>query len=74
MSACGPASWRTLTGAGFPLVTALTTLVSQTKTQGFTKIAARIKDSIVEGNSFASSLTLYPSVFLPDLHQHGASR
>jgi general secretion pathway protein F len=53
----------TLTGAGFPLVTALTTLVSQTKTQGFTKIVARIKDSIVEGNSFASALTLYPSVF-----------
>jgi general secretion pathway protein F len=53
----------TLTGAGFPLVTALTTLVSQTKTHGFTKIVARIKDSIVEGNSFASSLTLYPSVF-----------
>ncbi len=53
----------TLTGAGFPLVTALTTLVSQAKTQGFTKIAARIKDSIVEGNSFASALTLYPSVF-----------
>ncbi len=53
----------TLTGAGFPLVSALTTLVSHTKTQGFTKIVARIKDSIVEGNSFASSLTLYPSVF-----------
>ncbi|MFO7716802.1 type II secretion system inner membrane protein GspF [Desulfosarcina sp.] len=53
----------TLTGAGFPLVTALTTLVSQTKIQGFTKMVARIKDSIVEGNSFASSLTLYPSVF-----------
>lgn len=53
----------TLTAAGFPLVTALTTLVSQTKTQGFTKIAARIKDSIVEGNSFASALTLYPSIF-----------
>jgi len=53
----------TLTGAGFPLVSALTTLVSQAKTAGFTKIAARIKDSIVEGNSFASSLTLYPSVF-----------
>jgi general secretion pathway protein F len=53
----------TLTGAGFPLVTALTTLVSQTKTQGFTKIVARIKDSIVEGNSFASALTQYPSVF-----------
>jgi general secretion pathway protein F len=53
----------TLTGAGFPLVTALTTLVSQTKAQGFTKIVARIKDSIVEGNTFASALTLYPSVF-----------
>jgi general secretion pathway protein F len=53
----------TLTGAGFPLVSALTTLVYQAKTQGFTKIAARIKDSIVEGNSFASALTLYPSVF-----------
>ncbi len=55
----------TLTGAGFPLVNALTTLISQTKTQGFTKIVARIKDSIVEGNSFASALTLYPSVFTP---------
>jgi general secretion pathway protein F len=53
----------TLTGAGFPLVSALTTLVSQSKTQGFTKIVARVKDSIVEGNSFASALTLYPSVF-----------
>ncbi len=53
----------TLTGAGFPLVSALTTLVSQSKTQGFTKIVARIKDSIVEGNSFASALSLYPSVF-----------
>lgn len=53
----------TLTAAGFPLVTALNTLVSQTKTQGFTKLAARIKDSIVEGNSFASALSLYPSVF-----------
>jgi general secretion pathway protein F len=53
----------TLTGAGFPLVTALTTLVSQTKTQGFAKIAARVKDSIVEGNSFASALTLYPKIF-----------
>jgi general secretion pathway protein F len=53
----------TLTGAGFPLVTALTTLVSQTKTQGFTKIVAQIKDAIVEGNSFASALTRYPSIF-----------
>jgi general secretion pathway protein F len=53
----------TLTGAGFPLVTALTTLVSQTKSQGFTSIVAQIKDAIVEGNSFASALSHYPSIF-----------
>ena len=53
----------TLTGAGFPLVTALNTLVSQTKSQGFTKVLARMKDAIVEGNSFASALTAHPSVF-----------
>jgi len=53
----------TLTGAGFPLVTALTTLVSQSKNQGFTKIVAQIKDAIVEGNSFASALSLYPNIF-----------
>ena len=55
----------TLTGAGFPLVTALTTLVSQTKTQGFAKIAARVKDSIVEGNSFAAALSGYTGIFSP---------
>lgn len=53
----------TLTGAGFPLVTALSTLVSQTKSQGFTKVLARMKDAIVEGNSFASALTAHPAVF-----------
>jgi general secretion pathway protein F len=37
--------------------------VSQTKTQGFTKIVASIKDSIVEGNSFASALSHYPNIF-----------
>lgn len=53
----------TLTGAGFPLVNALNTLISQTKSQAFTKIVARVKDAIVEGNSFAAALTAYPSVF-----------
>ena len=53
----------TLVGAGFPLVSALDTLIPQTRSQGFKKILAKIKDSIVEGNSFARSLSLYPGTF-----------
>ena len=53
----------TLVGAGFPLVSALGTLIPQTRSQLFKKILAKIKDSIVEGNSFAQSLSLYPGTF-----------
>ena len=53
----------TLVGAGFPLVSALDTLIPQTRSQVFKKILAKIKDSIVEGNSFAQSLSLYPGTF-----------
>ena len=53
----------TLVGAGFPLVSALDTLIPQTRSQVFKKILAKIKDSIVEGNSFARSLSLYPGTF-----------
>jgi general secretion pathway protein F len=53
----------TLVGAGFPLVSALETLVPQTKSQGFVKIIAQLKDAIVEGNSFASALSRYPNIF-----------
>ena len=45
----------TLVGAGFPLVSALDTLIPQTRSQVFKKILAKIKDSIGEGNSFARS-------------------
>ncbi|MDM8515760.1 type II secretion system inner membrane protein GspF [Desulfobacterales bacterium HSG16] len=55
----------TLVGAGFPLVSAIDTLIPQTKSHGFKKIQAQIKDSIVEGNSFAGSLSLYPGIFSP---------
>ena len=55
----------TLIGAGFPLVSALDALVPQTKSHGFKKILAQIKDLIVEGNSFANSLAKYPSQFSP---------
>jgi general secretion pathway protein F len=55
----------TLVSAGFPLVSAIDSLIPQTKSQLFKKIMARIKDSIVEGNSFAGALSLYPGVFTP---------
>jgi general secretion pathway protein F len=55
----------TLIGAGFPLVSALDALVPQTKSQGFKKILAQVKDLIVEGNSFAQALSKYPGQFSP---------
>jgi general secretion pathway protein F len=53
----------TLLGAGFPLVSALDALVPQTKSHGFKKIMAQIKNLIVEGNSFAQALSKYPTTF-----------
>lgn len=53
----------TLVGAGFPLVSAIDTLIPQTGSHIFKKTLANIKDSIVEGNSFADALSLYPGVF-----------
>ncbi len=53
----------TLIGAGFPLVSALDALVPQTKSHGFKKIMAQIKNLIVEGNSFAHALSKYPTTF-----------
>jgi general secretion pathway protein F len=53
----------TLVGAGFPLVSALGALVPQTKSQGFVKIIAQLKEAIVEGKSFAAALSSYPNIF-----------
>ena len=53
----------TLVGAGFPLVSALDALVPQTKSHGFQKTLAQIKNLIVEGNSFARALSNYPGQF-----------
>ena len=55
----------TLVGAGFPLVSALEALLPQIKSYSFNKVMARIKDSIVEGNSFAGAISLYPDIFSP---------
>lgn len=53
----------TLLGAGFPLVSALYTLVPQTRSQVFKRILSQIKDSIEEGSSFAAALSQYQEVF-----------
>ncbi|MBW2738458.1 MAG: type II secretion system F family protein, partial [Deltaproteobacteria bacterium] len=53
----------TLVGSGFPLVSAIDTLIPQTGSYVFKKTLTNIKDSIVEGKSFADALSLYPEVF-----------
>ncbi|GAB6097928.1 type II secretion system inner membrane protein GspF [Desulfatiferula olefinivorans] len=55
----------TLLTAGFPLVTAIDTLIKQTGSPVFKKIISRIKDSIEEGKSFAAALSDYPGTFSP---------
>lgn len=55
----------TLIGAGFPLVSALDALLPQTKSIGLKRTLARIKDLIVEGNSFAHTLGRFGGVFPP---------
>ncbi|MDL1967402.1 MAG: type II secretion system inner membrane protein GspF [Deltaproteobacteria bacterium] len=53
----------TLVGAGFPLVSAIDTLIPQIGPYIFKKTLSNIKDSIIEGNSFANALSLYPEIF-----------
>ncbi len=55
----------TLIGAGFPLVSALDAMLPQTKSHGLQRVLARVKDLIVEGNSFAQALAQYPGTFTP---------
>ena len=55
----------TLLSAGFPLVSALSALVSQTDSTAFQKILSKIKGAVEEGDSFAAALAMYPSVFSP---------
>jgi len=55
----------TLLEAGFPLVTAIDTLVHQIAAPSFKKIIAQIKTTVVEGSSLANALSAYPNVFSP---------
>ena len=53
----------TLIGAGFPLVSAIDSLIPQTRSHAFKKMLAQIKDAIVEGKSFATAISPYPDFF-----------
>lgn len=55
----------TLIGAGFPLVSALDSLIAQITRPGLKKVVAGIKGSVVEGSTFADALKKYPKVFPP---------
>jgi len=53
----------TLIAAGFPLVSAIYTLIPQTGSAIFKRILSQIKDAIEEGSSFADALSQYPDTF-----------
>ena len=53
----------TLLSAGFPLISAVSSLVTQTRSKSLKKVLSKIKGSIEEGKSFAEALALYPSLF-----------
>jgi general secretion pathway protein F len=55
----------TLIGAGFPLVSALDALLPQTHSHALKRTLARVKDLVVEGNSFAHALAQFPGIFPP---------
>jgi general secretion pathway protein F len=54
-----------LINAGFPLVTAMDTLLAQVRAPAFRKVLAGLKDALLEGSSFADALAQYPAVFSP---------
>jgi general secretion pathway protein F len=55
----------TLLQAGFPLVSAIYTLIPQTRSRVLKRILSQIKDAIEEGTDFASALSQYPDTFSP---------
>ena len=55
----------TLTGAGLPLVPALDSLIPQSPSVQFRARLTRIKDAVVEGNSFAAALSQHAEIFSP---------
>ena len=55
----------TLVSAGFNLLSALDTLILQTRSRALIKVISKLRNAIEEGNSFSLALALYPSLFTP---------
>ena len=55
----------TLIAAGFPLVTAIDSILNQPGSHRLKRLLAHLKDAIVEGNSFAAALAAAPGAFSP---------
>ncbi len=53
----------TLMGAGFPLVSALEAVISQTESARLKTVLAQLREKIVEGHSLADALQAYPNIF-----------
>ena len=53
----------TLLRAGFPLVSAIETLLGQTRSAPLKKAFANVKDALTEGSSFAAALSNFPGIF-----------
>ena len=51
--------------SGFPLVTAIHTMMGQTRKPSFKKILSRLKDSIQKGESFSDAVAAFPKFFSP---------
>jgi len=53
----------TLLGAGFPLVSALASVITQTDSARLKTVLAQLREKIVEGQSMADALQAYPHIF-----------
>lgn len=53
----------TLMGAGFPLVSALESVITQTDSARLKTVLAQLREKIVEGQSLAEALQAYPDIF-----------
>ena len=53
----------TLLGAGFPLVSALESVITQTDSARLQTVLAQLREKIVEGQSMAEALQAYPNIF-----------
>ncbi len=53
----------TLISAGFPLVSAISSLIAQTDSGKLKRVLSKIKDAVEEGQSFSQALSQYPSIF-----------